>query len=327
MYFFVGSEIMNNTANAHNYASDIIKSRRNSDLSEFDKHLNEVKAKAPTAIQIFNELNQIQSSLLKSVFSGERSLDNLQDKQLKLSSELKEALLKNGFSEDYLEIKYFCPLCSDTGMYKGENCICYKKLVNEYNYNELSSQSQIENCTFDNFSLDYYPEAENELGISPKNKMREIFEYCKNYADSFSLKSSSILMYGKTGLGKTHLSLSISEAVAKKGYSVIYGSTQNLLRQTEKEYFQGQDEIINSILNCDLLILDDLGTEFESKFNTSQVYNIINTRLNYSKPTIISTNLSGKELQQRYAQRVVSRLIGDYDCLMFVGNDIRQLRK
>ena len=135
-------------------------------------------------------------------------------------------------------------------------------------------------------------------------------------------------MYGKTGLGKTHLSLAIAAEVSKKGYKVIYGSAQNLLRKVEKEHFSGgDDETINSLLECDLLVLDDLGTEFESKFNASQVYNIINTRLNFSLPTIISTNLTMSELEGRYEQRVVSRLIGEYDVLMFIGNDVRQLKK
>lgn len=320
---------MNFNSQAYSYANTVVENRRTAALTEFDEHLNFVGRKVPEAKRIFNELNEIQSRLLKAVFSGGENLDALKAKQQSLSADLKKTLALHDFPEDYLEIKYTCNKCGDTGIFGGETCSCVKGVVAEYNFNALCSNSLIENCAFDNFSLSYYPEAEDERGISPKKKMSEVFEYCKNYADTFPDNSKSVLMMGKTGLGKTHLSLAIAAKAAKAGFDVIYGSAQNLLRKAEKEYFtMGSDtEVLNSLLNCDLLVLDDLGTELETKFNTSQVYNIINTRLNFSKPTIISTNLSAKELEERYAQRVLSRLIGEYDCLMFVGNDVRQLKK
>lgn len=319
---------MNLNSNAYNYAYKTVESRRTSDLERFNDNFATVQNACPQAIRIFNEIGEIQSRLLKVAFSGSGDLIALQEKQQKLSAELKKTLSLHDFPEDFLEIKYTCPKCCDTGSYNGETCSCIKEIVSNYYFGALCSETKIEKCTFDNFSLEYYPEAENELGVSPRRKMQEIFNYCKEYAEEFGSNSKSLMFRGKTGLGKTHLSLAIAASVAKSGFNVIYGSAQNLLRKAEKEYFSQnhETEFLNSLLNCDLLVIDDLGTELETKFNNAQVYNIINTRLNFSKPTIISTNLSGKELQDRYEQRVMSRLIGEYADLMFIGNDVRQLK-
>ena len=163
----------------------------------------------------------------------------------------------------------------------------------------------------------------------PRKKMEEILHYCEKYADEFSTESKSICMSGQTGVGKTHLSLSIAKVVISKGFNVIYGSSQDLLRDVEREHFgksNDDKDALGSLLGCDLLIMDDLGTEFESSFYNSVIYNVINSRLNRGLPTIISTNLSLSELESRYSDRVVSRLMV-YDFLRFVGSDIRQIKR
>ena len=317
---------MNSKNDAFIYAQDIINKRKANDYARFDEHCKFLARKYPEAMVVFEELRATQNRLLSAVFSNKEDLPKIKYQYEQLSDKLKSMLVGNNFDADYLDVKYTCDKCCDTGIYEGRNCECLISLMNEYNFKSLCNTSKIGEYTFNNFSLKYYPEAENEMGVSPKRKMSEILDYCKDYAETFSNKSRSVLMFGKTGLGKTHLSMAIATAVVKKGFFVVYGSAQNLLREAEKEYFSGGDSTINTLINCDLLILDDLGTEFDSKFNTSQIYNIINTRLEFLRPTIINTNLSGKELQERYAPRVVSRLIGEYDCLNFLGNDIRQLK-
>ena len=158
--------------------------------------------------------------------------------------------------------------------------------------------------------------------------MREIFEYCRCYADDFGKCSDSLFMHGATGLGKTHLSLAIANVVVEKGFEVIYGSAQNLLSSLEREKFGGgSGEMEKELLDCDLLIIDDLGSEFSTQFTVACIYNIINTRINLGKPVIISTNLTGEELEAKYTQRITSRIIGSYVSLLFIGKDIRQLKK
>ena len=153
--------------------------------------------------------------------------------------------------------------------------------------------------------------------------MSENFSVCRKYAENFHLPCDSILMHGKTGLGKTHLSLSIASEVLSKGYSVIYGSAPDLFRKIEKEHFgQEEGDTIGALQNAELLILDDLGAEFESRFYVSAFYNILNNRMNAARPIIVSTNLELPELQARYGDRITSRLM-TMENLIFVGSDVR----
>ena len=158
--------------------------------------------------------------------------------------------------------------------------------------------------------------------------MESVMNFCKSYAADFSTYSPSIILQGNTGLGKTHLSLAIAGEVIKRGFGVIYASAQNILSQLENEKF-GRAQYADTeknILECDLLILDDLGSEFRSQFTVSEVYNIINTRLLNGNPTIISTNLSMESIEDIYTPRIASRILSEYTLLWFDGKDIRQLK-
>ena len=157
--------------------------------------------------------------------------------------------------------------------------------------------------------------------------MEKILNFCKAYASRFSSSSDNLFMQGATGLGKTHLSLAIANTLINRGHNVIYTSTPNIISKLEKEHFNHtfqDEETEKHLIDCDLLILDDLGTEFQTSFSNATIYNIINSRIMYQKPTIISTNLSVKEIQAAYSKRLVSRIMGNYKRLFFLGNDIRQ---
>jgi DNA replication protein DnaC len=159
--------------------------------------------------------------------------------------------------------------------------------------------------------------------------MEGVLRFCRSYAENFGTDSPSILMTGATGLGKTHLSLAIAQSAIDRGFGVIYGSAQNFMLQLERERFgraPAGSESERHLLECDLLILDDLGAEFITPFVISTVYNLINTRLMSGLPTIISTNLTIKELEEKYSPRIVSRIIGSYRVLHFIGKDVRQLK-
>ena len=195
----------------------------------------------------------------------------------------------------------------------------------------LGNQSvQFEQCSFENFDLNYYRGFQTENGGSCYQAMEKVYFFCQEYARQFTNHSSSILMFGKTGRGKTHLSLAIANRVLQNGYNVLYDSAINFLRQVEKEHFGrggSNDDTLDTLLSCDLLILDDLGTEFHKQFYQSTVYNIINTRMNRDLPTIISTNLNHNEISALYDERITSRIYTTYTCLHFVGQDVRVLKK
>lgn len=181
---------------------------------------------------------------------------------------------------------------------------------------------------FEDLSLDYYSDqVDTRTGMSPRNRMRDLIAYCRAYAEGFDGSDVSLLLRGPTGVGKTHLSLAIAGEVLARGYSVVYGPVQKLLHRVENEHFgrsSGSSEDV--MTGCDLLILDDVGTEFSSSFYTSALYNIINERMLLGKPTIISTNLNQKELTDRYGEQIASRVTGTFQPLVCVGSDIRQMK-
>ena len=256
-------------------------------------------------------------------------IKEISEKNLQAQQVIKETLLKVGLPEDYLKEKYYCDECDDTGFVDGKMCNCLKNLMRQMTYNALCDKIPLEKFRFDNFSLEKYPRVADEEGVIPANRMKNYLDYCKNYADDFDETSGNIIMMGNSGLGKTHLSLAIAGEAAKKGYSVIYGSAQNLLSSIENEKFGRSSGVgaEQSIHDCDLLIIDDLGAEFSTQFTVSAVYNIINTRLLLSKPTIISTNMSMGEIEDRYTQRVASRILGNFIMMSFKGRDVRVISR
>ena len=314
-------------------ATRILESRRSkAQRIQLARHL-EVTEKIPAVSEYEAQLSATGLAVVKAIGMGsnaEEYIKQLSELNLSVQSGIKKLLKENGFPEDYLEVPYTCKKCMDTGFVDGFVCECRKELLNQISKDELSAVSPIQNCRFDNFSLEYYPKpVDEQLGLSPQKRMGEILEYCKCYAEDFDSESESLYMHGATGLGKTHLSLAIANTVAEKGYRGIYDSAQNLFSSLEREKFSygNSYEREAEILDCDLLIIDDLGSEFSTAFTTAAMYNIVNTRLNRGKPVIISTNLTETELEAKYTQRITSRIIGNYVSLLFLGRDIRQLKK
>ena len=251
-------------------------------------------------------------------------------RSLTAQQQIQALLQKHDLPEDYLEVKYTCPVCEDTGIDGSRLCQCHLEILKKLAYEEAGSRSPLKFCRFDDFRLDYYSDRVNpEYGCSPRARMGEILDYCKSYAATFDTDSPSLLFFGETGLGKTHLSLSIAGEVINAGYSVLYNSAQNIFNELQKERF-GKGETDGRyepmVLECDLLVIDDLGAEFSTQFTGAALYNIVNTRINSGLPTVISTNLNIKEIEERYTRRISSRLIGEYAVLNFIGDDVRQLK-
>lgn len=286
---------------------------------EYTKYKNEMIASVKEAIKAID-----MSPLDAPKFIEEQKIKNLTAQQ-----NIRKLLEKHGLPEDYLEVKYACPECNDTGVIGTKLCECHIELLKTLAYDEAGKHSPLRLCTFDDFKLSFYSDkALTGLDRSPRETMTDILAVCREYAESFDNNSPSILMMGNTGLGKTHLSLSIVGEVINKGYSVLYNSAQNFFRELHNEHFGKSNSSAYEamMLECDLLVIDDLGAEFITSFTTAALYNIINTRMNMGLPTIISTNMTLTEIENTYSNRISSRLIGEYLILMFDGNDIRQLK-
>lgn len=288
--------------------------------------------KFPEIAKLDLELSRNMADLSVLILRGGKELDKaLLEMQLeneRISQKKAALLMANGFPADYLEPKYSCEKCCDIGRKGGILCSCYKELCRSEAQKELAASSGSSECSFENFDLSYYADNGVSDGTNPRRKMQNYYNFCINYAKSFSENSPSIVMIGKTGLGKTHLSLSIAKTVIDNGFGTVYIPAQKLVSSLEREYFSngGGDTAMNKFLGCDLLIIDDLGAEFPSTFASSAMGNLINERLYKKRPTIISTNLTVKELTDRYSERTASRILGEYKRLLFVGEDIRFLK-
>lgn len=313
-------------------ATQIIEGRRSKAQRIQLAHHMEVTDKIPEISKYEAKLAETGLAVVKAFGMGKDAQDyirQLSEMNEALQKVIRSTLVENGYPENYLDTPYTCKKCEDTGFVGGYACECRIQILKDIAKDSLASVSPSANCTFSNFNLDFYPlPADNTTGVSPRKRMSEIFEYCKCYAEDFGTDSESLYLHGATGLGKTHLSLAIANTVAENGFRVIYDSAQNILSSLEREKFSHNNsgEREKEILDCDLLIIDDLGSEFSTQFTVAAVYNIINTRLNRSKPVIISTNLTKNELEAKYTQRVTSRIIGGYTSLLFLGKDIRQIK-
>lgn len=313
-------------------ANDIIAQRRIDAEQSLLLRQSRAEQICPEIVTINTQLAQTGIKLFELLTKGEdisNQIKKLENENLQSQIMLKQILRESGFAEDYLDIKHTCELCNDTGYVNSKRCKCFHDLVSKLSAQHLNSTTVMKLTDFDSFDLEYYKGYKSDDGKDAYSIMSSVFEFCQNFAENFTPSSNGIFMLGKTGLGKTHLSLAIAKKVISKGYSVAYDSIINFLMQVERDHFGKSDtDTLAMLLDVELLILDDLGSEYEkNSFYASTIYNIINTRLNKGLCTIISTNLTLSQLENRYDDRIISRLFTMFDCLLFFGKDIRYKRK
>ncbi|MCD8108043.1 MAG: ATP-binding protein [Oscillospiraceae bacterium] len=331
---------MKYTQEAVNAAYSVLEARRQDALTTYDAHVKSIKELNPEIYEIFLNISKTSSKLAKVVFSKDENgnplfnvseaVEKIKSENLENQEKLKNSLTAFGYPENYLTVNYTCPICGDTGIHLGNRCKCAEELMTSFTISKLNEQCRIKLHSFSEFDLSFYPETYQYNGASYncRSKMAEILDFCVDYANGFSEHSQSLFMLGKTGLGKTFLSSCIANALVSKGVNVAFDSIQNYLRYIENEHFgRAEGDTLELLLNAELLILDDLGCEFRSSFNSATIYNLINSRCNMGKPTIVSSNLSINELSERYDDRIISRLIGNYHTLRFIGEDIRQIKR
>ena len=318
-----------------------INDRRTTAETKAFQNKNELIAKYPEFQFIETELSKTGMAIVRA-FSlpkedVEIALNNIRKKNAELQNERANLLKALKLPEDYLDVKYTCKKCEDKGVYEERDdeknvsygskyCECYMSLLKKYAAEELNRNTPLELSSFEDFNLDYYPKTKN--GDSPREAMSYVYNSCVKYAQSFDLDSVSLYFYGRTGLGKTHLSLAIANEAIKKGYNVIYGSVINFLNKMEKEKFNRSEAATDTeklLIDADLLILDDLGAEFTTAYTVSAIYNILNSRICRGVPTIISSNLDLEEVKRRYPESIASRIIGNFSTVEFIGDDVRQI--
>jgi DNA replication protein DnaC len=308
-------------------AEQEIKQRRDSNRQKLEQRRREIEQQFPQYAELRSVMAATGVKIVRAVMNS--SLDDIsriQQENTKAAARIKELLMNGKYPADYLQGIYSCKICRDTGKTDNSWCDCFKHTVRRLAARELNSKSPLSLTGFESFDVNLYPDiVQNEFNV--REVMRSHFEYCKNYAENFHLPDEGLLFTGKTGLGKTHLSLAIAGRVIDGGFNVVYGSAPDLFRKIENEHFgREQGGTMDSLQNAQLLVLDDIGAEFESSFYVSAFYNLVNSRMNLGLPLIINTNLNMSELEKRYKQRIVSRLL-TMKILKFFGEDIRLKRR
>lgn len=311
-------------------ARETVRARRSKAISAAKERHDAFTALHPEYSEMEKQLSLTGYELTMTIFrSGDGSADisAIKEKNLGLQRKMAELLAADGLPESYLEPEFTCPLCSDSGIFEGKMCECMNRLMRQLAYEKLNSTTPLELSTFESFSLEQYSDTPGPSGVSQKSMMQITLNKCRSYAENFTLNSPSMMFCGGVGLGKTHLSLAVAGEVIKRGFDVVYGSAQSFFSAIEKEHFgrsaDPQEDTLSLLNSCDLLIIDDLGAEFVTQFTVSVLYDIINTRFLRSRPTIISTNLNISGLEQKYTDRIVSRISGGYNVVPFAGSDMR----
>ena len=295
-------------------------------------------AREPRLRRIESELSATMSKVIAGALRHGTDpspvINRLRDENLSLQEEKRRLLAEMSLPADALEERPACVLCDDTGYRGGAVCRCLKNYYAREQQKELSRMLDLGNQSFDTFELEWYSDVllPGQNKTARRHMEDKVLNSCQEFAMGFGKRTENLLLFGAPGLGKTHLSAAIAREVSDKGYSVVYDTAAHVFERFESQKFSraGDEELdsdVERILSCDLLILDDLGTEMTTSFVQSALYQIINTRLMERKSTIISSNLSPEKIAQRYSPQIASRLEGEYQLLSFVGEDIRKLKK
>ena len=297
--------------------------------SENQQHLAVAYERIPRLREIDRQLRLTMAMAAQAAFSRgddvQAMMNEAREKNLSLQRE-RENLVNTYFEEGYLDDSPICDRCGGSGWVGANMCECLAELCRQEQKKELTFLSAGRE-NFDQFRLEYYPDRiDPKLGVNIRAVMEKTYQTCRRYAYSFNEKSGNLLFSGDTGLGKTFLSACIARTVADRGYSVIYESAPHMFAKLERARFNNDEDArqeTKKYTDCDLLIVDDLGTEMPGQFVTAALYSLVNDRLLAAKPTIISTNLNSEDLARRYSPQIASRLRGSFTRVAFLGDDIR----
>lgn len=320
---------------SNRYINDILKEYEKDKSSAEDsarERRMEIYKKIPRVKEIDDALASIGIEIARAAFDGKTDInafiENKKQEAMDLKIEKAELFTHNNFPVDYTEPVYKCSDCHDTGYTDSGRCHCFKQKIIDRYYDQSNLKHILTKENFETFVFDYYSvhKFEDEP-VSPRKNMEEIFTACVNFVRDFGKSSENLFFYGRSGLGKSFLSNCIAKDLLDKGRLVIYQTCSNLIELLKQEKFEKMDETseekIDDILNCDLLIIDDMGTEYITDFSQIELFNVLNKRLLSNKKMIISTNLSLENIMNVYSERITSRIFGNFTMYKFYGDDIR----
>lgn len=313
------------------YQNDILKMYekiREKEKQALKSRKEEIYNKIPEIKNIENNINklciQLSISAFKPIENRDKYIKSLREKITDLRIKKSELLVSNGYPMDYLKTNYKCSKCKDTGFIGTQRCECFKpKLIKLY-YNNSELKQLLRTNNFKHFKYEYYPETKNNDNVkSPRENMEEIIKGIMYFIETFGSNKDNLLFYGNSGTGKTFLTHCIAKELLDRGHLVIYRTAEDLIKNLRETKLQNNYELEELLINCDLLIIDDLGTEQISNFTKTELFNLLNKRILKNKKMVISTNYTLELLSQTYSERITSRLFGNFTLCKFYGEDIR----
>lgn len=293
------------------------------------KRQEELYARIPSLKEIEHQISEVSVSSARKMLDGDAlAFSSLKEQLASLRSQKQALLAKSGYDESSLAPVYTCKDCKDTGYINGSKCHCFRQEIINVVYSQSNIKNILEKENFSTFSYEYYSDRDfsSATGLSSLATMQNAVASCRHFIDDFDNKPKNLLFYGDTGVGKTFLSNCVAKELLERGNSVIYFTAFQLFDILSKGVFDRDADAIaahQNIFDCDLLIIDDLGTEVSNSFTTSQLFLCVNERILRGKSTIISSNLSPRELLDVYSERTFSRISSNYTIINLFGDDIR----
>ena len=313
------------------YKGDILRiyeTMRNEEDTALLLRKEEIEKKIPEITEFDKKMGKLSVELaliaFKSILNKEDQIKRIKEKITELRVKKYELLVSNGYSINSLVHHYSCNKCKDTGFIGRDECTCYKQLLIDVYYRNSDLRAMLKVNNFDTFRMDNYSQKrENDARESPRNNMEKNVTKSWWFINNFSESNENLLFYGNSGTGKTFLSHCIAKELLDKGFLVIYRTAEELIQNLRQVRFENNYKLEDLILNCDLLIIDDLGTEQINDFSKTELFNLLNRKLLKGKKMLVSTNYTIEGLSKTYSERITSRLFGNFNLCKFFGDDIR----
>ena len=305
---------------------DMYEKIRTDENRKLMKRREEIKNKYPEILELDTTIQKLCLNLSMAALRGitdQNELNNIKEEITDLRAKKYEMLVSHGYNPDYLN--YNCPKCKDTGFIGIEKCSCFKSKLIKLYYKDSDLEEAVKTNNFKNFNINLYPNHKlNDERYTPRKNIEDILEYITGeYLPNFKNSNTNLLFYGNSGTGKTFLSWCIAKELLDKGFLVVYKTSDDLLRALKDIKFNNDTDLENLLINCDLLIIDDLGSEQITDFSSTELFTLINKKILKNKKMLISTNLSLPLISKRYSERISSRIIGEFKLFKFFAEDIR----
>ena len=307
---------------------DMYEKIRTDENRKLMKRREEIKNKYPEILELDTTIQKLCLNLSMAALRGitdQNELNNIKEEITDLRAKKYEMLVSHGYNPDYLNLHYNCPKCKDTGFIGIDKCSCFKSKLMKLYYKDSDLEEAVKTNNFKNFNINLYSNHKlNDERYTPRKNIEDILEYITGeYLPNFKNSNTNLLFYGNSGTGKTFLSWCIAKELLDKGFLVVYKTSDDLLRALKDIKFNNDTDLENLLINCDLLIIDDLGSEQITDFSSTELFTLINKKILKNKKMLISTNLSLPLISKRYSERISSRIIGEFKLFKFFAEDIR----